>query len=90
MKEEFTLVVDFVRYQFKRIYHPELALTYHVHFDAGFQPTVFRMRRNGSGEWKILPMQLPAHVSKSEAAFHDAIERNEETLQDFVARSNDD
>ncbi|RYZ00290.1 MAG: hypothetical protein EOO11_02150 [Chitinophagaceae bacterium] len=85
MQEEFTVVIDFVRYHFKRIYHPELALTYHVHFNAGFHATVFRMRRNISGSWKILPMQLPLYVSKCEAQFHTAIEKNEQLLKDFAA-----
>ncbi|RYZ22890.1 MAG: hypothetical protein EOO16_07305 [Chitinophagaceae bacterium] len=49
-----------VLYLFKRLYHPELPLTYHVHTHTGHRPRVFRIQRSGT-EWKFLSFrQVPA------------------------------
>ncbi|RYZ23099.1 MAG: hypothetical protein EOO16_06520 [Chitinophagaceae bacterium] len=77
MEEEFTITVDQVDYHFKRMEHPELPLTYHVHFTDWHQHTVFRMRCNAQGRWVILPMPLPSYVRAAEAALCAAIEQNE-------------
>lgn len=77
MQEEFNIVIDQVTYQFKRIFHPDLALSYHVHFSDWHQHTVFRMRQDEQGSWIILPMHLPAYVMQAEPQFRAAIERNE-------------
>ena len=47
-------------YVFKRMYHPDLPLTYHVHTESGHRHRVFRIRRVGD-EWKFLWFrQVPA------------------------------
>ena len=77
MKQEFTITIDQVTYQLKRIYHPELPLSYHIHFNDWHQHTVFRMRPDANGHWAIVPMHLPSYVLASEEKFRAAIERNE-------------
>ncbi|TCJ13295.1 hypothetical protein EPD60_12955 [Flaviaesturariibacter flavus] len=77
MQEEFTITIEQVDFHFKRMEHPELPLTYHVHFTDWHQHTVFRMRRNGQGHWVIVPMALPHYVRAAEADLRAAIEHNE-------------
>lgn len=77
MKEEFSVTINQVDYHLKRIYHPELPLTYHVHFNDWHQHTVFRMRQDDANEWSIVPMTLPAYVRAAEAALRSAIAGNE-------------
>ncbi|RYZ15608.1 MAG: hypothetical protein EOO16_27155 [Chitinophagaceae bacterium] len=78
MKQEFTITIEQVTYQVKRIYHPELPLSYHIHFNDWHQHTVFRMRPDDSGSWVIVPMQLPGYVFQAEPHLRNAIEANEE------------
>ena len=77
MESEFTISIDQVTYQFKRIFHPDIPLSYHIHFNDWHQHTVFRMRQNDSGRWLIVPMHLPAYVLLGEERFIKAIEDNE-------------
>jgi hypothetical protein len=77
MEHEFTLTIEQVDYHFKRMEHPDLPLTYHIHFIDWHQHTIFRMRKNFQDRWEILPMPLPAYVREAETIFRQAIEWNE-------------
>ncbi|GAB4092738.1 hypothetical protein [Flaviaesturariibacter terrae] len=77
MKQEFTITIDQVAYRFKRIFHPELPVSYHVHFADWHQHTIFRMRLDAKGSWTIVPMHLPSYVLQAEPKFREAIEANE-------------
>lgn len=77
MQQEFTITIEQVTFQLKRIFHPELPLSYHIHFNDWHQHTVFRMRPDEQGQWSIVPMQLPAYVLQAEPELRAAIERNE-------------
>jgi hypothetical protein len=81
MEHEFTLTIEQVDYHFKRMEHPDLPLTYHIHFNDWHQRTIFRMRKDLRGCWNILPMPLPAYVKDSEPVFIQAIERNESLIK---------
>jgi hypothetical protein len=78
MQQEFRLTIDQVDFHFKRMDHPDLPVTYHVHFIDWHQHTVFRMRKDLQGRWSIVPMPLPPYVKEAEAVFRDAITNNEE------------
>lgn len=79
MDQEFTLTVEQVEYHFRRMEHPDLPLTYHIHFNDWHQHTVFRMRVNNQGRWAIVPMPLPGYAKEAEPRFAAAIEQNEST-----------
>jgi len=81
MTEEFSITIEQVVYHLKRIYHPEIPLTYHVHFQGWHQHMVFRMRPDEQGRWRILPMPLPHYVLQAEEALDEAIRANEQGIQ---------
>jgi len=76
MQEELTAVVNDRTYLLKRIYHSELPLTYHVHFEHNGRPVVFRIRLESS-DWKVLPHQLPDYVREDASGLIGAIKENE-------------
>jgi hypothetical protein len=77
MKEQFEEVIEDRSYLFKRMYHPELQLTYHIHHKTAIKHIIFRMRKD-SNEWKVLPQdQLPEYIYTIEVQLANAIEMNE-------------
>jgi hypothetical protein len=81
MELEFTLTIEQVDYHFKRMEHPDLPLTYHIHFNDWHQHTIFRMRKDLQGRWTIMQMPLPAYVREAEPVFSQAIEQNESVIR---------
>ncbi|GAA4323535.1 hypothetical protein GCM10023184_10410 [Flaviaesturariibacter amylovorans] len=78
MNEEFTLVENGITFIFRRMYHPEVELAYHVHVTNLSQRIIFRMKRNARGNWKILHQDLPESVWRAEARLAEAIASNEQ------------
>ncbi|RYY99675.1 MAG: hypothetical protein EOO11_04185 [Chitinophagaceae bacterium] len=77
MKEEFTLSVNGISFLFRRMYHPEVELAYHIHISNLTQRTIFRMKKNARGVWKILHQDLPEAAWRAEPQLAEAIEANE-------------
>lgn len=75
-EEEFEVAVDGTTYLFKRIYHPDLDLTYHIHFLHDKKPMIFRMGLFGD-EWEIIPQKLPVYIHHAKPELERAIRANE-------------
>lgn len=80
MLEKFQLMLDSGDYILKRMFHPELPLSYHVHHQAPNRNIVFRIEKQGN-KWKILPTShMPRYIFNEENALVEAICENEKRM----------
>lgn len=62
MTRVFKAVVNGATFLLKRMYHPDVPLTYHVHFQHIYQKIVFRIGQLKDKGWYLFPQQLPKVV----------------------------
>jgi hypothetical protein len=76
MREEFEVAIDGVTYLFKRMYHEDLDLTYHIHFMHDQKLMIFRMGLFAD-EWEIISQKLPVYIHHAKPELEKAIRMNE-------------
>ncbi len=83
MQEEFEAVIDETKYLFKRMYHEELDLTYHIHVEHNKVNLIFRMGAFGD-QWEILTQKLPIYIYKAKNELTKVIQENEALSSDSL------
>jgi hypothetical protein len=80
MKEQFEVVLNGTIYLFKRMYHADTRLTYHVHHQYRNRNIVFRIGLNEDQQWYVVEQKLPEYVYQDASLLIEAIKNNESCL----------